>query len=314
MPILKRVRVIGAKIETTAGTAETITASEAVFNAYDISIQPTIGWNERPAQGSFSALPGVVGTQAGTVSFKTELFGDGAGGTPTWASTLFPACAFTETATVFTPKSDSPGSVVKTITLAIYTNGMRKALRGCSGTFKVMFTTGNIVVIEWTFTGVWVTPTDATILAPTYPTLIPVRFSNPTSFTIGGSAVTCLETMTIDIGNEVILRPCQSATDGSGISYAMITGRKPKLTMNPEARLVATEAVHTLWVAGTTTALVLNFQTVTDAFVFLAPAMQRVNVQEGERSGMVTDEIEFNLCKSAAAGNDELSLEFNIAS
>ena len=310
MALLKRVRVLAAKIEATSGTVEALTSAEGVFNAFDVEIQANIDYTQRKGQAAFSNLPGVLGSRAGTLTFKTYLYGDGAGGSPGWATVLLPACGFIETATVFSPSSETPGTNVKTVTIAVYENGVKKFLRGAAGTFKLMLTTGKPISIEWTFTGVWQAPIDATILAPTYPTRVPIRFVS-SAFTIGGATPSCMESIEIDANNTVVMRDCPTAADLSGNAAAVITDRNTKGSMNPESRLVATEDVFGLWIAGTEEALSISVADAQDTIVIAAPKVQRVNVQEGERNGLQIDQIEFQCNKSAAAGNDELTITFN---
>lgn len=311
MTLLKRVRVLAAKHETTLGTAIAVSASDAAFNAYDVVCQGNFEFNEREMQGSMSNLPGVIGTRGGTMSFKTELFGDGAAASPGWADTLFPACGYIEATDTFSPSSTAPSTTVgtgvnHTVTIAAYTNGVKKFLAGAMGTFKITGTAGGIVVIEWTFTGVWQAPVDATILAPTYPTIIPLRFASAT-MTIGGASPGCVESFEIDAGNNVVLRPC--ATNASGFETAIITNRKATGKWNPESRLVATEDVYGLWLAGTEEAFSLALTDGTDTITIAAPQAQRMNVQEGERNGIQTDEIDWQA--NAVSGDDELTIDFS---
>lgn len=306
MALLKRVRVLAAKVEATSGTAETLLAAQAAINAYDVEIQGEIEFIERPRQGSFGRLPGVLGPRGGKCTFKTDLYGDGAAGVPLWASTFLPACGFVDSGGVFSPTSEPPGSNVKTATIGVYENGLLKKLRGAAGTFKLMFPTGKPAFIEWEFTGVWVAPTDAAILAPTYPTIIPLRTSNAT-FTIASWAP-CFESLEIDAGNNVILRECATSSDGSGYAAGLVTDRKPVGKVNPEAALVATKDNYGLWIAGTEEALSIALTDGTDTITVAAPKAQRVNVQEGDRNMIQTDEIDFQC--NASAGDDELTITF----
>ena len=59
MPLLRRKSVLAAKIESTSGTAESLSASDAAFNVFDLTMTPTIAMTPRPSQGSFSSLPAV---------------------------------------------------------------------------------------------------------------------------------------------------------------------------------------------------------------------------------------------------------------
>src|SRR6056297_2341837 len=123
MPLLKRKRVFAAKVEATAGTAETLTASEGAFNAYNVMIQPTVTVEEREAQASFNRLAGVPGARQGTATFRTDIHYD-ATNIPTWASVLLPACGFVDDDPSFLPKTAAPGTGVKTLTIGCFQDGM----------------------------------------------------------------------------------------------------------------------------------------------------------------------------------------------
>lgn len=306
MPILRRVRVFAAKIETTVGTAIALSGTDGAMNVFDATMTPNIDNETRQGQGGFSHLPAIPGLRQGTCTFKTELSGDGAGGVPLWASTFLPACGWVNSTGTFSPKSEFPGSNVKTLTIGLYENGLYKQLVGAMGTFQVTFPAGQLPMIEWTFTGIYSTPTDVAIIAPTYPTTLPFRFYAET-LTLG-SFSPILQQVTLDAGNQVIARP--DAGPVSGIRSALITDRLVTGTMNPEAVLVASTDHVTKWLASTEEALTIELDNGTDRITFAAPKCQRTNVSEGDRDGNQTDEIEFQCNRSASAGNDELTIAF----
>jgi hypothetical protein len=313
MTLLKRKRVLAAKVETTVGTAESLTASEAAFNAYDVMIQPEIEFEEREGQGSFGYLSSVPGGYKGTASFKTDISWDGTGD-PSWVTTFFPACGLVKDTGVWYPKTAAPGSDVKTLTIGCYQDGMFKSIRGAAGTFKINLATGKRATIEWTFTGIWVTPTDSAIIDPTYPGFetptaeIPLRAAGvQASF---NSIALCYETATIDLGNEIMMREC--ATDASGFHSALITNRKPMVTANPEAKLVATRPSYTNWLARLEASLSIGLASATGngSFVFAAPKAQIINIQEGDRNRLVTDELEWQCNRNAQTDDREFSITF----
>ena len=310
MPLLKRLQVMSAKVETTIGTAETLTATEGVFNAYELSIQASIDVEERESQGSFNYLSGVPGARQGKMTFKTDL---GWNGTtmPTWASVLLPCCGFVESTQVYTPRSEGLGANVKSATIGIHQNGIFKKLAGAVGTFKIVCPAGKVAMIEWEFTGVWQAVTDTTIIAPTYPTDTPIRFASAT--VTYDSVVQVVENVTIDAGNEVIMRE-DPATAGGFIS-GLIVSRKPMITTNPEATLVATDDPFGDWLAASEavfscgldgpTGLVTN-----GTIVISAPKAQIINVQEGDRNKLLINEIEMSCNKNGATANQELAITF----
>ena len=168
--LLKKQRCLAIATETTIGTAPSLSASDAALNAYDVMIQANITNEQRQRQGGFGQLESVPGIRQGTATFRTEVYGDGAGGVPLWASVLLPACGWVDSSGTFSPTTEAPGSNVKTITLASYQAGRRKLLTGAMGTFVMTFASGKPVTIDWTFTGIYNAPTDLAILSPTYPT------------------------------------------------------------------------------------------------------------------------------------------------
>lgn len=311
MPLLKRKCVLAAKIETTSGTAETVTATDAAFNAYNAIMQPSIAMTQREGQGGFGWLSSVPEGHQGAASFRTYLEWDGTATEPSWADTFFPACGWVKSSQTYSPLTEAPGSSVKTLTIAHYQNGIRKLLYGCMGTFVVTLPTGKAGYIDWTFTGKWGGVTDATILAPTYPTDRALRYA-------GGLAEwndinLCVESAVIDAGNEVILRECP--TSETGYAAALVTNRQPKIKVNPEATTVAAQDRWGLWLSRTEYALELDVSGATDELLsFDAAKAQIMNNQEGDRRGMITDEIEFQCNKNGANLDQELQITFTAAS
>ena len=310
MPLLRRKTVLAAEIEATAYTAETLAAADSNFNVFDAVCTPTIENRERAAANTFSQRQGSAGPRMGTVTFRTDITGDGAGGVPTWASEFLPACGWVDSSGTFSPTSEAPGSNVKTLTIGVYEDGRRKLLRGCMGTFKIVLETGKDAVIDWTFTGAWGGVTDVAILAPTYPTDRPLRFAN--SATTIAAYAPCVQKLEIDAGNNVIMRECQNASDASGYKGAIVTDRKVVGTLDPEAELVATYDCFGKWLASTEEALAVVMQDSTDQVTLTMPKAEITGIQDGDRNSLRTDPITFkgNLSSS---GDDEFTIAFAAA-
>lgn len=301
MPLLKRKRVLAAKIETSPGTAESLLAADAAFNAYDVMIQPSIEVERREAQGQFGTLAGVASSRQGKATFKTDLGWDGTSSEPAWATTFLPACGYVLATNTFTPRSSAPGSNVKTLTIACYIDGMRKILAGCMGTFRLVAPTGRMAYIEWEFTGKWQAPTDVTILAPTYPTDSPLRFAS--GLVEWNDIGLKVEQVTFDAGNEITL--LEDPTDATGYSYALVVDRAPKFTANPESVLVATQNRWNEWITNVEDTFELDIDgPSTSVLTIDAPKAQITNVQEGDRGKIVTDEIEWSCNKDATLDTD----------
>jgi hypothetical protein len=97
------------------------------------------------------------------------------------------------------------------------------------------------------------------------------------------------------------MREC--ATDATGFHTALVTDRYSKLTANPESALVASRNPHGQLVAGTEAAFSLSMAYGTDSIVFAATKAQVLSVGDGNRNGIMVDDLEFGL-------NTSFSLEF----
>ena len=316
MPILQKTRVLGAKIEATSGTAESLTASECSFNAYDVLIQMEIEAEEREAQGSFGTLSSVPGGYKGRATFKIDASWDGTATEPSWADTLLPGCGWVKSGQVFTPRSESPGTNVKTLTLGCYlgpdgsSNGPFKSLSGCAGTFKLVCPTGRMAYFEFDYQGVWIAPSDVALPSPTYPTALPLRYANSTS--TWNSVALCVENITLDAGNEVVMRECAAA---NGYEAAIIVDRKIRVTANPEMRRIATQNPWSQFTSMTEAALTWGLDGPTNSVLTIAaPKAQLISVPEGNRNKLVTNEFEWACNKDGSTPDTDASFTFTAAS
>ena len=320
VPLLRRRRVLAAAVEGTPGTAASLAAGNAGWNVFDQSMAPAVDFIQRSGQGAgLSPIPGVTGAQRGECRFSLHLAGSGTAGTPTpdWASVFLVACGWKVAANVWTPESRPPlaaSSQAKTLTIALYEDGRRKRLRGAMGTWRLVLVAGQPAVMEFTFQGIWDEPADATLLAPVYPTVKPPKFRSA-GFTItpsGGVAATPhIRELSFDGGNEVTVR--EDPGDTSGYCSAVISGRRITGRFDAEARKVLDDNPWYRWTAGTEAALALTLGSGSadgNTMLLAAPKLQLTRITPGDRGGLELDEAEFQLNRSADAGDDELSLTF----
>ena len=313
MPLLMKQRLVAAKNETTLGTDSAPTATDATMNAYDVLMEPTLEYIARMGQGSAARITGSIGKQHGTCTFKTPLSGNGAAASAGWLDVLLGGCGYIEATDTFSPNTAPPSTtagtgVNHTLTIATYEDGLRKVIVGAMGTCRMVFDSGQNVVMEWTFTGAWGGVTDAAILAPTYDAVLPQQFRSAV-LTIGGAAPGCVSNLVIDLGNTVELRDC--ATSSTGYETALITDWNVNGSWNPESRLVATEDVFGLWLAGTEEAFSLALTDGTDTITIAMPKVQRTDIKPGSRGDNQTDEITWQANRNAAAGDDQLTIDFS---
>ncbi len=313
MPLLKTNRVLLAKLESTVGTPESLVASDGTFCAYDIEINPNIDFQQRTQQGGMSHLAGKTGSESCQLSFKMNLYGDGAAGVPDWADIFLPACGMVKDGQIFKPSSKGVGTLSTTprsLTMGVYqdNNGLKKSLVGATGNVRFSFAAGQMVVLEFAFSGVWQDVIDnASLPEPNYPDDLPLSCLGAT-MTLGGVSIPCWASLAIDLGNEVSLRPC--ATQAKGFVSSLITARRVTGTIDPESAQVSVFDPYSDWTSSNESALSLSVSDTVDTITIAAPKAQFTNVQEADRNGMQTDAVSFQCNADTDAGDDELSLTF----
>lgn len=311
MTLLTRKRVLAAKIEATPGTAETLSASDAVFNPYNVIAQVETELEARPASAGFANRASVVGGYRGSISFRHDVQWDGTATEPAWADTFLPACGWVKSSQVFTPRTEVPGTNVKTLTIAVYLDGMRKLLRGAMGNFTLVCPVGRTAYFDFTFNGIWEDPTDTALITPTYPTDPSLRYAASTT-TWDGVAL-CNESVTLNSGNTVVPLECESNV--SGFAYMLVTERRVTVTGNPHARLVASDPRYADYQNMTEGILTFGIDGPTNSVLtFNAPKAQIASISEADRSGFVIDEIEWQCNRNGSSLDQEASLTFTAAS
>lgn len=313
MPLLRRRAVFAAAQETTVGTAESLSASNGAFNARDFVLQPSVGMTRREGQGGFNYLASIPEGMQGTCTITHDLAYDGSA-IPSWASVLLPACGFVESSGTFSPVSRGPGvGDVKTLTIGHYKDGKLAKLSGAMGTFQINLNTGQVATITFTFTGKYSeNETDTALIAPTYPTTIPLRFAAG-GFT-WNSVNLCTASATVDAGNQVIMRECVNASDRSGYLSAVVTNRTPTVTADPESVLVGSQDRDALWLTSSPQAMAITINGVDDSTVVIdLPKAQLENKQQGNRNDLMTDDLTW-LASANTSTDDEIGITFNAAS
>lgn len=324
MPILTRRAIIAAKIETTAGTAiDSVVPGDINLLVMDPKFDPKIPLFERNGvNGVFSRFASIPGARMATLSFKVELRGSGAAGTPPAIGKLLKACGMKETINAGTSVIYNLTSLqtdFSWLTIDLYRDGVRKRLRGAQGSYKYVGKVGEPGMIEFTFTGVFDGASDQTFPASTAfeSTLPPTLLSSTFSIVSYAARVSSIN---IDIGNKVIMRQDINSTDG--FTFALITDRHPKGSFDPEDTTVGSSQSSTDWYgrfksgalgdltfkhnggAGNTIAIGSSPLTSPPATV------QYASISEGNRDDIATLGIDFNFVRSASTGNDEFEIKF----
>ena len=134
--------------------------------------------------------------------------------------------------TIYTPVSASFSSV----TIHYNIDGVLHKLTGCRGTFAINTAVGEIPTIDFTMTGIFNAPTDTAIVAPTYSnqaTPLVFKSGNSGGFNLLGYG-TCLQSVAMDIGNNIIYRELVNCT-----KEVLLTDRAATGTVVLEAPTIA---------------------------------------------------------------------------
>jgi hypothetical protein len=213
-----------------------------------------------------------------------DLTGNGASGLPAWATTFLPICGWTATGSTYAAVKTTG----TTATIELYEDGLKRQMVGCRGTFRLRYTAGKGARVAFDIQGCFTGETDVAILAPTFPTVIPPVWKSGTC-TIN-SVAQKLSTLEIDAGNDVIMREDPAAS--TGYRAAEIVGRKPTITLDPEAVTVATQGWRTARDAGTEWALSVILGSAANNIITVASSkFQARQVGRGSRNGLSTHAI-----------------------
>lgn len=153
---------------------------------------------------------------------------------------------------------DGAGGGHRSITLAVWLDGKRAQIKGCMGNVEFVFAHGDAVICRATMRGVLVDyideviPTNANEGHKYPPTFLGSRLTlregvnAPTAVnrygsggTAGGGITGALNRMSLNTGNEIVLR--ENSMDPNGINYATISDREPGGSFNPDEVLNNTQ-------------------------------------------------------------------------
>ena len=288
MPLVEKNGVLLAKTEGTAGTAESLSTSDGVWNILNPQFfERAIPSTKRQLQGSFNKNPSIPGARGGVMKFTMGAVGHSSAASPAWATTLLAACGATESSRVWTfGKTCSP------LTMAMYWDGVVEKIVGATGTFVMRYVAGQMTEIDFTFTGKLADDADAAVPAPTFPTVIPPRWAG-NAITLGALTPKCSQ-FTFDLGNVIAYR--EDPADSTGYIATHITDRNCTATLDPEADLVATHDPLTLLKASTEVALSVALGSASNNTITLATSKaQIVEAPLGSRNGIVVRNLTLDL-------------------
>lgn len=318
---LARIRQLAAKIETVAGTAEALAASDAGILVEDVRFKLNAEELQRNVlHDSLSRYKSIAGARTATVTFRCEIAGSGTPTTPPAMGKFLRACGFTqsvETDDVLYALTSTDASI-PTLTIAMYNDDVRWLMYGARGNVSFECAANRIGYANFTFTGIYSDyDAVASLAGITYQTTVPPRFMNASCVLNFGVAYSSgvFSRFTLDLANEVICR--ENANAANGLSYARIVGRDPggtfdldvpSPTMDTEPNVEPNLVTH--WLTPTTGSLAMIIGAAAGNRVAVAaPALQVVDISDADRDSVSVHDFSYKL-RLGTVDNDELTLTF----
>ena len=211
----------------------------------------------------------------------------------------------------YTPITDTFGVTDTSITLYYFIDRILHKFTGGRGTFTFSMPLGQIPTITFNFTGIYVTPEDATTPAPTYPAdVVPQIFRSTNSGGFGFLAhYGCVESIEFDLGNQVEYRELVGCT-----RQVIITDRAATGKVMVEAPLMAVRNYFTAALddsqGGSGSLHFLHGTTSGNRVSFIAPNVDLGQPTYSESQGITMLDLPYNAIPTVA-GNDEYRLVFS---
>jgi len=228
-----------------SGTAGTAPAFGRVIQACGFSATTTgsavTGTAQTGSAGSITLAAGASSTNDiynGMVISITSGTGSGSSGIITDYVGSTKVATVQKTTAAFTPDNTSVYSIAANVaykpvsdtfsSVSIYYNidGVLHKVTGCRGTFTINGAVGEIPTLDFTMTGIYNAPTDTAAPTATYTNqAVPVIFKNgnTTNFQLLSYAG-CLQSVEMDMGNEVVYRELVGCSKEVLITNRAVTG------------------------------------------------------------------------------------------
>lgn len=308
-PIYMREMVLLAKIETTYATDPTLTGAANAILARNVTLRPMEGDDKsrdlvRPYLGNQGTIP--TGERV-VIEFETEFAGSGAAGTPPAWGVLLRGAAWAEVV-------DEDVSVTysrittgqESLYFKYWLGGTLHAFAGAKGTGVMTTNAQDIPIIRWTFTGLWIAPSDVTRATPVFSAYVEplvISKTNTPTFTVNGVPLV-MRNFSLDMGNDVQARLLVNREGVVVVNTAealdVTVEVTPLATFNPFALAKARTLVPVTIVHGITAGNIITLN---------APKCQvKRPAAATENQGHV--ERVLNLAPQPDTGNDQLSLVF----
>lgn len=183
-------------------------------------------------------------------------------------------------------------------TIYLYMDGVLYILAGCRGNPNLSAAAAGPGKLSFTFSGMFVSKTDAAVPACTYDTSRPPIFKNGKMLI--NRVAAAMATFTLDMGNQVVFPGNPNASEG--FDPAIITERNMTGSVDPQATLVATRDILTAMRAGTQQIIHARWGSIAGnrVGITIPTALYTAN-DPGDRQGVMTEQTNFS-CIGQDAG------------
>ena len=307
MALLTRKRVILIEAESSYGTDPGMATSTVVL-VRDLSITPQSSdvVNRDVVRPFLGASEQLLANTRVECTFSVELAGSGTAGTAPRYGDALKACGFSESIVSNTSVTYAPvSSSFTSITIHYNIDGVRHIVSGCRGSFSINASVGEIPSIDFTFTGVYATPTDTALPTISYgnqATPLIFKNGNTTNFQLYSFAG-ALSALTLDIGNSLVYRELVGGT-----KEVLLTDRAATGSVTMEAPTLAQKDYFSAALIDYTLGnLQVTHGTQAGNIVqFTSSKVDIGDVNYGEMDGVTMLEIPYTLVPSTSG--DEMSL------
>nr|BAR30129.1 hypothetical protein [uncultured Mediterranean phage uvMED] len=307
MAQLTRKRVILIEAESSYGTDPGMATSTVVL-VRDLSITPQSSdvVNRDVVRPFLGASEQLLANTKVECTFSVELAGSGTAGTSPRYGDALKACGFSEsivsnTSVTYTPVSSSFTS----ITIHYNVDGVRHIVSGCRGNFSINAAVGEIPSIDFSFTGIYATPTDSALPTIAYgnqATPLIFKNGNTTNFQLYSFAG-ALQSLSLDVGNTLVYRELVGGT-----KEVLLTDRAANGSVTIEAPTLAQKDYFSAALIDYTLGnLQVTHGTAAGNIVqFTSTKVDIGDVNYGDMDGVTMLEIPYTLVPSTSG--DEMSL------
>ena len=288
--LLRQIAQVAVKIESQEGVPESLSASD-VFLAFDPTFRPNITMTERnPVRTSISPVRSAPGRRSGVIGFSVELSGTGNAGDPFPFSEALKACGFSEEIVSgpgvrYKPTTED----IPTVTVAVKIDKKTYMIWGARGTVRFVFEPDSPSRAEFEFTGADFSVSDQGVFPDvSFPDIIAPSFRGANFRIDSFSAI--ISRCEIDMANDIILR--SDVNKESGYREAVIRGRRPTISFDPEDVLQADYDFFSRWKDGALVEASFKLEGgAGNTIQITCPKVQFQDINTAERDGISTLEI-----------------------